>query len=340
MPEYLSEKDERKLAYYFKRYSKSLEKTVQERLGKKFHADGVPVPFVYLCPLCLINKVSYADDTIRQDADFTLDHFPPESVGGKRDVYVCKSCNDIAGHDFDYGIKEWLQYQSFGRGVPNAKIPAIIKLKDVKGNYKGTIELDETKSWKLDNFEKYPLFAKRMTEMLAGNPLEQSFKFDEPSLQIVSRAVIKAAYLYCFSVWGYDFAYTATGHRLRQILWGKEEHPLSNAGIFYHMDNVYPPDGISMVYKPAVLQTFLVSFKIADKATGYQCGVSVLIPGGYNEWESILNYQSIIKTQDNFQNALIRVPEDCLSDENIFPFTSFWEHRNDIRIFGDSDLRV
>jgi hypothetical protein len=330
--EYLSEKDERKLAYFFKRYSPGLHAAVKERLNKMFHDNaGNHVPLVYMCPLCLKNKISVFEETTRSDDEFDVDHFPPKSAGGTESVFVCKTCNSSAGHEFDYSIKLWLKYQGFAAGVPNTKIPATVKLEDVKGNYKGNLVMGEGKKWALDEYERYPLLKERMEAMLGGKDVISSWRFEEPDLKIVSRAILKAAYLNCFSAWGYDFAYTATGHRLRQIIIGAEVHPLSNSGIFYHMDDRLPPDGICLVLEPKHLQSFMVNLKLTDKDTGYQCGVSVLIPSGYNEWEQIQNYQSVI-TQPNFEHKAIKVPEKSLTDENVFPFTCFWENRMNIKI--------
>lgn len=335
--EYISEKDERKLAYYFERYSMGLHFAVKERLGKFFHDNaGQQVAPVYICPLCLHNKISVLENVIRSDDEFDLDHFPPKSVGGTATVLVCKNCNSNAGSNIDYSVKDWLQLQAFGAKVPNSKISAKIKLNEVKGNYKGNILMTKDKSFSIDDFDRYPLFSKRMKEMLDGNTVNSSWDFSKLDQTHVSRALIKAAYLYSFCVWGYDFAYTATGHRLRQIIQGKELHPLKNSGIFYQMDGIYPPEGICMVIEPEHLQSFIVNLKLTVKEIGYTCGVSVIIPGGYNEWNNIYHYQPIVES-DKFQHKEIKVPEDTLTKEQVFPFTSFWENRKNIKLATDVD---
>ena len=196
--------------------------------------------------------------------------------------------------------------------------------------------MTKDKSFSIDDFDRYPLFSKRMKEMLDGNTVNSSWDFSKLDQTHVSRALIKAAYLYSFCVWGYDFAYTATGHRLRQIIQGKELHPLKNSGIFYQMDGIYPPEGICMVIEPEHLQSFIVNLKLTVKEIGYTCGVSVIIPGGYNEWNNIYHYQPIVES-DKFQHKEIKVPEDTLTKEQVFPFTSFWENRKNIKLATDVD---
>jgi hypothetical protein len=105
--------DGKKLAYYFQKYSLSLQTVVYQRTGNYFYGKGRrPVSFVYLYPLCLKHVISYDGEDLRFKEAFTLDHFPPESVGGKATVLVCNKCNSTAGADFEYSLKEWLRDQS------------------------------------------------------------------------------------------------------------------------------------------------------------------------------------------------------------------------------------
>jgi hypothetical protein len=333
--DFISEKDEKQLAYFFSKYSPGLHAAVKERLNKFFHDNsGKQVPLVYLCPLCLHNKILADGTYIRSDDEFDIDHYPPKSAGGTNSVLVCKSCNSKAGHDYDYTIKKWLHSQAFLAGKSNSVISATVTLENVKGKYKGQLKMGNDKTWTIDDYEKYPLFSARMKEMLSGKPVDSSWRFHEPDNKLVFRAIVKAAYLYAFSVWGYDFAYTATGHRFRQIILGNEEHPLKNSGVFFQMDGTYPPDGICMIIEPKNLQCFMVNLKIVEKETAFQCGVSVLIPGGYDEWDNIHQFKEVVE-KDIFAHQAIKVPEDQLSSKNVFPFTSFWENRHNIQLAGD-----
>jgi hypothetical protein len=76
-------RDGKKLAYYFGRDSPSLQKITFAQTGRFFHdGDGKPVKGIYLCPLCLKNKIGMVGEHLHFDEEFTLDHYPPKSVGG------------------------------------------------------------------------------------------------------------------------------------------------------------------------------------------------------------------------------------------------------------------
>src|SRR5215213_4796943 len=73
---------------------------VCEKYGKKVQliADkSLPtekeINVFYLCPVCLQNFAWIENEQIFWNNDFDLDHFPPESVGGKNEILECKSCN-------------------------------------------------------------------------------------------------------------------------------------------------------------------------------------------------------------------------------------------------------
>src|SRR6266542_4325105 len=133
--EEITMKDERKLAYYFKRYSASLQNVTYKKFGKFFHDNSfTPSQLIYLCPLCLRNKIGVVSEYLHYDEDFSLYHFPPAIIGGKNTILVCKSCNEQAGLAFDFSLKEWLNVQSFNKQIPNSKLPIKLKLENAKGN--------------------------------------------------------------------------------------------------------------------------------------------------------------------------------------------------------------
>src|SRR5688572_19645656 len=128
--------DGKKLAYYFQKYSLSLQTVVYQRTGNYFYGkDREPVSFVYLCPLCLQNTISFDGDDLRFKEAFTQDHFPPECVGGKQTVLVCNVCNSNAGTDFESTLKDWLHDISAAKWTPQSKVPIKLELQNTKGRY-------------------------------------------------------------------------------------------------------------------------------------------------------------------------------------------------------------
>ncbi len=173
--------------------------------------------------------------------------------------------------------------------------------------------------------------------MLKGTPAIQTVTFQPPKNENVYKAILKAVYLYAFSIWGYDFAYSETALRLRNIVFKNETHPLSNFGIFFHMDDIHLPQGLSYIFKPRELQAFVFNLKLLNKEVNYQCSISVLVSGADEEdWQNLKLYQSIIDKQDTFTSSLIKLSEDTLNSANLFPYTSTWHNRSSFKIYGES----
>lgn len=328
--------DEKRLIYYLTKYAGSLQNVVYRRTGNYFH-DGQrkPVDFVYLCPICLANKIAIVNEWIHYEEEFTLDHFPPQSVGGQNTTFVCGSCNSRAGSEFDYALKEWLEAQSFINGTKNAEVPIKVALEGVKGKFKGKLIFDGPGSFKYEKLEQYPPANKWFEHVISGNIAKQTISFTMPKMEYVNRALLKAAYLFCFSHWGYDFVYTVAGNNIRKILLGSQEHVLSNFGVFIHMGS-HPASGLCYIFKPENLQTFMINFKLTDKKTGFQCSASVLIPGPNEaDWQQLKAFQPLIDAHGEFTGAYIKLPEEEFSGKNMYPYTSLWEKRKTFRIAGE-----
>lgn len=331
-------KDERKLFSYFQKYSRSLQNVVFERTGNYFHDNlKQPIQFVYMCPLCVKNKIAALNGYLHLDEEFNEDHFPPNSVGGKRKVMVCQKCNAVAGSEFDYTLKEWLRDKSATQWIKGTKIPVRLALENVKGNYKGSLIVKDAFSFEYD-FKNYPLLKARFDELAKGGTLIQTIRFDNPDINLVYKALLKSAYLYCFSIWGYDFVYSHTGKCIREVLINDQKHILSNSGIFFHMTSPFPPIGLCYIFKPVELQAFMVNFKLVDQETKFECYASVLIPGADDgSWQKLIPYQKIIDKLETFTNAFIQLPDNLVSSKNFFPYTTIWKQRSTFRILGETN---
>ncbi len=332
----VSEKELKRVVSHCQRYSQSLQYVSYERRGVFFHDnDNKPVHLVYLCPICLINKVGIlSPEEFRSDDEFTIDHFPPSSVGGKQAVLVCKTCNSKAGADYDYSVKDWIQEQAFVNAVPGSQFPVSMEFDGIQGKYKESLVSDgQVLSFSLDRFARYPNVNKFLNE-LQVKPFRTNLQFKSADMKLLYRALIKAAYLKAFYIWGYDFIYTATGMKMRDVFFNDMPHILTNYGVFFYTD-VFPPLGLCYTYEPVNLQTFMLNFTISDIATNYTSGVSVLVPGPHiNDWENLRNYQPTINQQGTFTNGLIQLPEDTLTKTCHFPYTQTWQSRHSFRIKG------
>lgn len=337
----VSENELMLIVRHCQRYTRSLQYVLHARTGKHFHDNtNNPLQHVYLCPICLVSKVAILSvDDLRADDEFTIDHFPPKSVNGKGKIMVCKTCNNNAGKDYDYTIKDWIQEQAFVHGIEGAKMPVSLQITDGGGRYRESlVSVGAPMNFNFDRFIRYPKMKEWFEQVLAGKSMITTLRTKSVSMNLLYKALTKAAYLKAFSIWGYDFIYTDTGIHMRDVFFKNDLHPLTNFGVFFHMDKTLPPEGLSYVFQPASLQSFVINFEITDPETKYSCGVSVLIPGDYlDDWNRLINYQPIIDSQGSFNSKMIRLPEDTLTESEHFPYTKTWHDRVNFRIAGVHD---
>ena len=118
--------------------SKTRKDTIRENLFKKYSANWKLVRPLYnfhelderinkefveatLCPLCM--RV-FKEQALNQQTDLplTLEHLPPEELGGKPSILLCKKCNSTTGHDIDSKLLEYLKVMPFHSSEPKSSV--------------------------------------------------------------------------------------------------------------------------------------------------------------------------------------------------------------------------
>ena len=75
----------------------------------------------YACPTCC--EVFFEKDLSPQlPLYLTLEHVPPESMGGKGMTLTCNKCNSKSGSDLDKVLLTYLEELDFKTFLPNSKI--------------------------------------------------------------------------------------------------------------------------------------------------------------------------------------------------------------------------
>ncbi len=113
-----------------------------------------------VCPLCM---KFFNAATLNQNSalPLTLEHCPPEELGGKSKVLLCKECNSRTGHDVDLKLMEFVHVQPFNNAELNSSIDnknTVIKSKDAE--VRGTTVF--LRDWKRISF---PLISKQRTNI-------------------------------------------------------------------------------------------------------------------------------------------------------------------------------
>ena len=123
---------------------------------------SIPKHLAYLCPLCLKNFLVELEEERKQSSEFTLDHFPPESVGGKLKILTCKKCNNEAVAYYESELINKMNYEATLSNIDNAKIPAKFSLIGIPGNF--TCYIKKNNKDKLD--VNFPIKSKNQSPFL------------------------------------------------------------------------------------------------------------------------------------------------------------------------------
>jgi hypothetical protein len=267
---------------------------------------------VYVCPLCINQLLFIRDNVLHRTADFSADHFPPDSVGGKRKALVCTDCNSQFGKAVDFALPAALKMTASLDG--NAQSPWKLQLQGSKSAYNLaaswktdliTLEDLQKKSNLIPEFTKA---AKKMEE--TGEPVTFNMKITLPPADLVNKSLLKAAYLYFFTWAGYEFIYSETASNIRKVLLGQLDHPLENLGVFYDQQLGKLDEGIYALTEPTACKAFFVSLYITDPATGRLIRNVVVIPSmNKKAWEAQTAFAAW-KNQQHVDAEFVRFTPD------------------------------
>jgi HNH endonuclease len=249
----------------------------------------------YLCPLCLVNFVFIEEGLIYGNEEFDKDHFPPKSAGGSKTILVCKKCNSNYGKEFDYSIREYLNFLAFLK-KKNTNIKSKISLQNVAGKYSTSWSWEDDKLVNTFDFKKYPLLMEGFLKSVGKTEeFKLNFNFSIPEELIIHKAFLKAAYLKCFAQWGYEFAYSYIGKNIISVLNDSKIHPLTNLGVFKEESEKPLQAGLYLVESPKEFQCFMYTSVGLLKGVDEFSNTFVLIPKfGQNAWEEFKIFQKLI----------------------------------------------
>lgn len=290
------------------------------------HIIEVQKHLAYLCPLCVKNCIYY-DDQVKlvTTTPFSLDHYPAKNSGGGKTMLVCKSCNSEAGHDYDHALKKHVSFLSFSNRIPNSKIASTTSIKDVSGFYRGYLKIDNDGttevSFKSEANFKVPV----LDDLLMELKRDVNLTFKTPDETKVQKALLHAAYLYCFEYFGYQFVFSPAGDLIRDILNGTNEYPVSVLDI--NVDNEVAvnqlPTGLCFISKPTELQSLVVNIKLVEKDTKYTCIKTVLIQNPTDTGiEDLKHTANLLKA--HLGNVDIVPLKNLRALENANPYFEMW----------------
>lgn len=276
----------------------------------------------YACPLCLKSYIIEvpALEIVGFASEFSLDHFPQQSIGGTHTALVCKKCNNDSGGLFESALKDLLNFKEFIRGIPEVPI-SIRSIIPTDGlSFKGKLSFDKDKVLRMDlgakgrNSKIEDLFK----SLQSGSEVNFNIQYKKPSKEKLSKSILKTAYLICFHEWGYDFVVSNTGKMIRECLFGSEEYPISVP--CFSLDKIIADPiarkgvlGISYHIAQDIIKCFVVTFPMKSKMHDDSELISVLIPAyGEGEWQLFKQLKFVMQDGLIFNGRLDRVESEMM----------------------------
>ena len=296
---------------YFRAYSP----TLGDYCDRFVNLLSAELPFltadmVYICPLCIRNYLVYLPEGLFGSAEFSLDHLPPESVGGRFRVLTCKKCNNDAG----YYEAELLKLMDFG-SVPDKRNGSLfsharVANSDTGESFPVSIRLDKNTA----NIEFHPE-AKRYNEKLKrfinGIHSHEFGSLDimvgSPDEKKVAKALMKSAYLLGFVWWGYEFVYSTHAQLIRDVLQGQRAYPTRVPIVWKEETDNAQPEGIGILRWNGIKKAFLVTLKLSTSTV--KIVTSTLIPNPTQDgWEKLSELNTIVEGKVPTATEIISIP--------------------------------
>jgi len=257
---------------------------------------------VYLCPLCRAHHIFQKGNELFWSTEFTMDHYPPSSVGGKNKALVCKSCNNTLGSIIDSHLPSGLRARRFFER--KGPMPMTLSVNKI-GNYKLTGSFEDGKLSLKENhrnsnlMQVMKLAAGKMSD--GGEPFIMNMRGAFPGEALVSKALLKAAFLQFFSWAGYDFAFSHTAKKIREVLNGTTDHPLNNQGVFGRVTGANLSDGVYALTTDNFPKSFFCHVTFTDPFSKQLVNNIVLIPFNTEKaWEGQVGFNKFL--QDTLVN--------------------------------------
>ena len=226
----------------------------------------------YICPLCLrIFRLAQLGSDINKY--ITLEHIPPENLGGKPLILTCKDCNSNCGHDLDVYLRNELEHREgkyfndpkgyvsifeYGGNSVNAILKedenGIVNIYvENKHNHPGVVDrfIESTKDY--DGDLEIPGFFK------LGNHRRKT--------EVVDVAILKSAYLFAFYKFGYRYILSTNLNAIRKQILNPNEKKLPPFYLLLnesHMPDSIPDDVYSAAIDGEKVLVVILTFNLSS----------------------------------------------------------------------------
>jgi hypothetical protein len=229
----------------------------QPDLREQFFARGVEafkrltgsMKDVYVCPIC---ERDFTHDAV-VNRTLTIEHVPPESIGGTKMTLTCKTCNSTAGSEVDSEVQHRddimqlhkMMFQKVGSFSTRARL----EIDGVELHVQFDVVEGEVKISVLKDINNPAKFQAQM-EYLQG--LQESGKLEEVVLRLTPRirfhiwrsqvSDLRSAYLAGFAGFGYTWAMHHALDPIREQIRSPDKHIVEHAWIL--RPRGFPPQNL------------------------------------------------------------------------------------------------
>jgi hypothetical protein len=231
-----------------------------------------------MCPLCtrIFKRSALAQDS---QLPLTLEHCPPNELGGKPKILLCKACNSETGHNLDVKLMDYLNVMPFNKGEAGAVV-TLKKTKLLAGRESvgGRSSLKRTSEsvWSFellanDNYRKTQL-----QKILSGQQFQVEYEpHKTPTLHIVHTALLKIAYLLTFAKFGHVFILHHNYDQLRRQILFPQLSLLPSKGV---ATKTSLPVGFYLIKQPIYARGLFVVFEMLFNKRVEKYGVIINHP--------------------------------------------------------------
>jgi len=198
----------------------------------------------FICPLCLrIFNLAQLGEQV--NSFITIEHVPPENLGGKPLVLTCKDCNSTCGHELDVYLRNEMEHleQNFFNGAKGHyskwlsregfEMNGILR-EDVDG----TIDIEIKK--KLNSPIIFDKFVEGIKLSNGDLHLDGKIKLGDHRREkdVACVAMLKSAYLYAFYKLGYKYILTTKLDAIRKQILNSEKVIIPQNYLCLNSDNI------------------------------------------------------------------------------------------------------
>lgn len=249
-------------------------------------SDGhkLVVKDTYICPLCL-KSFNIALLGEEENSLITLEHIPPENLGGKPIILTCKKCNSVCGHDLDVYLRNEMEHRE--RNYFDAPKGHFVKLSHEGIDVNAIIKKDEDDIINI-NIKKSlnpPDIVDRFVESTnaSADDLHINGKVKLGShrrkVEVVDVAILKSAYLYAFYRLGYKYILSTNLQAIREQILNPDKEILPPHYLLLN-ENKIPNQVLDDIYAATLdgERILVVILTLKLPSSGYRHRFATILP--------------------------------------------------------------